>query len=109
MKSSEVIAGVPRVPHDAIEDFVRRAEALLDSRAESDADFSLFLDDAVVNLRQLLAEHAIIAREQKAALGSLHKLLKQIEKTGGWLSMEQQADLREARELLVEDDAAVST
>ena len=62
MTSPEVIAGAARIPHEAIEDFIRRADEYLESKAESNTDFTAvaFLDDAVVNLRQLLAEYALL-------------------------------------------------
>ena len=73
MTSPEVIAGVARIPHEAIEDFIRRADEYLESKAESSDDFTAvaFLDDAVVNLRQLLAEYALIARERDELRASL--------------------------------------
>lgn len=60
MISTNVIAGVVRISHEAIEDFVRRADEHIDAGAEADARPSTvaFLDDAVTNLRQLLAEYA---------------------------------------------------
>ena len=66
MTSPDVIAGVARISHEAIEDFVRRADEYLDSKAERGDDFTAvsFLDDAVANLRQLLAEYAIVKCER---------------------------------------------
>jgi hypothetical protein len=73
----EVISGVARIPHEAIEDFVRRADEYLERKAERGDDFSVvsLLDDAVANLRQLLAEYAIVKRERDdlraAAIGEV--------------------------------------
>lgn len=75
MTSPEVIAGVARIPYEAIKDFICRAEAYLEGKAKSSDDFTAvaFLEDAVVNLRQLLAEHAIVVGERDTLRASLGK------------------------------------
>jgi hypothetical protein len=62
--SPDVIAGVDRISHEAIEDFIRRADKHLDAEADMRPTTTAFLDDAVMNLRQLLAEHALLTRER---------------------------------------------
>lgn len=63
----DVIAGVARIGHDAIEDFIRRAEEHIDGGTETLT--SRLLDDAVMNLRQLLAEFSEHAKKSGSSWG----------------------------------------
>lgn len=96
----DVIAGVARIPHDAIEAFIREAEAHLDNTEESAT--SRMLEDAVMNLRQLLAEHAEVRRET-ADRASLARALNDLESAKARVERDAEARARELREKIVID------
>lgn len=94
MTRPDVIAGVDRISHEAIENFIRLAELHLEGKAKSTDDFTTvaFLDDAVVNLRQLLAEHAVVVRALGKALDGWDN--ERLARIDGGAPLAQSAELR---------------